>query len=111
MGIVTDDGGRRAILAGLGTAVVFEALTLLATHDKTVRAASPWPDDPYDAVGSLAEFIVPMLAFVIALSLAAWRAGGGADRAQQMIRATAAMIAIVGLTLAFEWAALIGRVH
>lgn len=35
-------------LAGLGVAVVFEALTVLATHDKTVRAVSPWQDDPYD---------------------------------------------------------------
>jgi hypothetical protein len=95
------------VRVSLGVAGVFEALTVLETQDKTVRAASPWQDDPYDAVVSLAQFTVPMLALVIALRLLAWQAPGGADRAQQTVRAAGAMITLVGLTLVFEWAAVI----
>jgi hypothetical protein len=77
-----DENGRASpavILASLGTACLFEVLTVLATQDKTVRAASPWQDDPYDAVVSLTQFAVPMLALVIALRLLAWRSPGGPD--------------------------------
>lgn len=111
----TSDSGQASspavVLAGLGVAGLFEALTVLATQDKTVRAVSPWQDDPYDAVVSLAQFAVPMLAAVIALRLLAWRAPDGPDRAQQVARATGAMTALVGLTLAFEWAAVAARAH
>jgi hypothetical protein len=43
---------------------------VLATQNKTVRAVSPWQDDPYNAT----QFVVPMLALVVALRLLAWRA-------------------------------------
>jgi hypothetical protein len=109
------DESRRAspavILASLGAAGLFEVLTLAATQDKTVRAASPWQDDPYDAMVSLAEFAVPMLALVIALRLFAWRAPGGPDRERQMVRAAGAMTAVIAITLAFEWAAVIAGAH
>ena len=95
---------------GLGTAVLFEALTVLETQDKTVRAASPWQDDPYDAVVSLAQFTVPMLALLISLRLLAWRSPGGPDRAHQMMRAVAAMTGLIGLTAVFEWAAVAAHV-
>jgi hypothetical protein len=110
----TDENGRASpavILASLGAAGLFEVLTMLETQDKTVRAVSPWQDDPYDAVVSLTQFAVPMLALVIALRLLAWRAPGGPDRARQMVRAAGAMTTLIGLTLVFEWAAVIGRAH
>lgn len=93
----------------LALAVVFEALTVLETQDKTVRAASPWQDDPYDVMVSLAQFTVPMLALAIALRLFAWRAPGGADRVQQTMRAAGAMVTLVGLTVVSEWAAVIAK--
>ncbi|MFR0357539.1 hypothetical protein [Streptomyces sediminimaris] len=105
-----EENGRAVpavVWASLGTAGVFEASTLLATQDKTVRAASPWQDDPYDVVVSLAQFTVPVLALVITLRLLAWRAPGGADRARQTVRAAGAMTTLVGLTAASEWAAVI----
>ncbi|MEV7384768.1 MULTISPECIES: hypothetical protein [unclassified Streptomyces] len=108
-----DEGNGRAsaavVRASLGVAGVFEALTVLETQDKTVRAVSPWQDDPYDVVVSLTQFAVPMLALVIALRLLVWRAPGGADRARQTVRAAGAMITLVGLTLATEWAAAAAR--
>ncbi|MFD8395373.1 hypothetical protein ACFV2N_40810 [Streptomyces sp. NPDC059680] len=97
------------VWASLGAAGVFEALTVLETQDKTVRAASPWQDDPYDVVVSLAQFAVPMLALVIALRLLAWRAPGGAERVRQTARAAGAMVTLVGLTVVSEWAAVIAR--
>ncbi|GAA2501754.1 hypothetical protein [Streptomyces longisporus] len=96
-----------AVWTSLGTAGVFEALTVLETQDKTVRAASPWQDDPYDVVVSLAQFAVPVLALVIALRLLVWRAPGGADRARQTVRAAGALLTLVGLTVVSEWAAVI----
>jgi hypothetical protein len=75
------------IQASLGAAGLFEVLTLVATQDKTVRAASPWQDDPYDALVSLTQFAVPILALVIALRLLAWRAPGGPDRERRGARA------------------------
>lgn len=111
----TDEKGQASSLAvplaGLGVAVVFEALTVLATHDKTVRAVSPWQNDPYDVALSHAQFAVPMLASLIALRLLAWRAPGRQDRARQVARATGIMTAIIGLTLAFEWAAVAVGAH
>jgi hypothetical protein len=109
------DESRRAspavILASLGVAFLFEALTLVATQDTRVRATSPWQDDPYDAMVSVAEFTVPMLALVIALRLLAWRAPGGPDRERQTVRAALAMTALVGCTLAAEWAAVVVGAH
>ncbi|MEV5877357.1 hypothetical protein AB0L75_24630 [Streptomyces sp. NPDC052101] len=107
-----EENGRvssAVVWVSLGGAAVFEALTVLATQDKTVRAVSPWQDDPYDVMVSLAQFTVPMLALVIALRLLAWRAPGGADRARQTMRAAGAMTTLVGLTLAFECVAVIAR--
>ncbi|AOR32797.1 hypothetical protein BFF78_18530 [Streptomyces fodineus] len=97
------------VWASLGAAGVFEALTVLETQDKTVRAASPWQDDPYDVVESLAQFAVPMLALVIALRLLVWRAPGGADRVRQTLRAAGAMVTLIGVTVVFEWVAVSAR--
>jgi hypothetical protein len=102
---------RPVIPASLCTAVVFEALTVFATQDKTVRAASPWQDDPYDVFVSISLFTVPMLALVIGLRLLAWRAPGGQDREQQTIRAAGALTALIMLTVVFEWAALLDGAH
>jgi hypothetical protein len=92
-------------------AVLFVSLTVLATQDKAVRAASPWQDDPYDAMVSLAQFTVPMLALVLGFRLLAWRAPGAPDREHQSLRAAAAMLTLIALTLGFEWAAVIARAH
>ncbi|MGW2649714.1 hypothetical protein ACWC2T_33570 [Streptomyces sp. NPDC001393] len=107
-----EENGRvssAVVWVSLGVAAVFEASTVLETQDKTVRAASPWQDDPYDVMVSLAQFTVPMLALAIALRLLVWRAPGGADRARQTVRAAGAMLTLAGLTLASEWAAVVAR--
>ncbi|GAA3302656.1 hypothetical protein Dvina_51260 [Dactylosporangium vinaceum] len=100
-----------AVLAALATAVAFEAQAVLATQDKTVRAVSPWQDDPYDAFVSFALVAVPPLVVVIAGRLPLWRAPGGPDRQQQTARAAGALTGLVGLTLAAEWAAVGACAH
>lgn len=112
--VVMEHANGRAlptILASLGAAAVFEALTVLASQDKTVRAVSPWQDDPYDAFVSLAVFAVPVVVLAIALRLAVWRAPDGPDRERQTVRAAGVLTALVGLTLAAEWAAVAARAH
>lgn len=113
-GIGPNDRPRRSlavVVAGLGTAVLFEALTLLATQDRTVRTASPWQDDPYDLVVGLAQFTVPMLALVTGLRLLAWRLPGGVDRVAQMLRAMVVLVALVGSTAVVEWVAVAAGAH
>ncbi|WP_433074952.1 hypothetical protein ACQP1P_28315 [Dactylosporangium sp. CA-052675] len=101
----------KLILAALATGAAFEAMTLLATQDKAVRAVSPWQDDPYDVAVSFALVTVPLLAVATAVGLPAWRAPGAPGREQRIVRAAAALIAVVGLTLASEWAAVAARAH
>jgi hypothetical protein len=102
---------RTVIALGLVTAVLFELVTVLATQYKPVRAVSPWQDDPYDTVVSVTQFTVPVLAVMVAVRLVAWRAPGRKDRAQQLIRAVAVLLAMVTLTLGFEWGAVVVAAH
>lgn len=104
-------GSLALIVAGLGTAVVFEGFTVLATQDASVRAGSPWQDDPYDVVVSLTQFAVPMLALATGLRLLAWRGPEVPDRAHQMLRAVGAMLALIAATVVVEWAALVLGIH
>ena len=104
-------GALFATVISLANAVLFEALTLIATQDKTVRAASPWQDDPFDAVVSFAQFTVPTVCVVLVLRLPLWRLPGSPDRARQVLRAALVATTLVAVTLGFEWAAVGTRAH
>ena len=58
---------KRALWSTAGMVVVFTAFAVVTTQVKTVRAGSPWQDDPYDGVVSFTVFLVPALAFLIAV--------------------------------------------
>jgi hypothetical protein len=106
------DENRRAssvaVWTSLGTGGVFEALTVSEIEDKAAWAISPWKEDPYHTAVYLAQFAVPVLALLIVLRLLTRGALAEPDRAQQTVRAAGVMMALIGLTLAFEWAAVIG---
>ncbi|HVX47281.1 MAG TPA: hypothetical protein VHC49_25540 [Mycobacteriales bacterium] len=85
----------KRVVAGLGTAAVFEVFTLLATQDKAAWAASPWREDPYHTVVSLAGLAAPILMLAILL-----RVPG-----RPTLRATRVLIALIGITLITEWIA------
>lgn len=104
-------GALFATVISIGNAVLFEALTVIATQDKTVRAASPWQDDPFDAVLSFAQFTVPAVCVVIAMRLPLWRLAGSPDRARQVQRAALVATTLVTVTLGFEWVAVGARAH
>jgi len=116
---VGDDSGFRpsgarelsTVVFGLGTGIVFELVTVPATQDTAIRAVSPWQDDPYDVVISFTQFLVPVLAVVIGLRLLVWGGPGHEDRARQMLRAVAVLVASVALSAGFEWAAVAAGVH
>src|ERR1019366_7271025 len=106
------DENRRAssvaVWTSLGTGGVFEALTVSEIENKAAWAISPWKEDPYHTAVYLAQFAVPVLALLIVLRLLPRGALAEPDRAQQTVRAAGVMMALIGLTLAFEWAAVIG---
>jgi hypothetical protein len=106
----TDENRRTssvAVWTSLGTGGVFEALTVSEIENKAAWAISPWKEDPYHTAVYLAQFAVPVLALLIVLRLLTQGALAEPDRAQQTVRAAGVMIALIGLTLAFEWAAVI----
>lgn len=92
-----------AVWASLGLTVVFEAVTVPETQSKSSWSVSPWRQDPYHTAVLLAQFTAPVLAVVILVRLLV-RSDGGADRAQQLVRAAGISVAIMGLALVFEWA-------
>jgi hypothetical protein len=94
------------IVFGLGGGIVFELVTVPETQVRTIHAVSPWREDPYHTVVSLTQFVVPMLVTVTALRLLVWGAPGKEDRAHQMLRAVAVLVALMALSAGFEWAAL-----
>jgi hypothetical protein len=105
------DEARRASSAAIWTSLVtggvFEALTVPETQSKAAWAVSPWKADPYHTPVYLAQFAVPVLALLIILRLLVPGALAEMDRAQQAVRAAGAMMALIGLTAACEWAAVI----
>ena len=52
---------QHALLTVAVLAVVFEVFAYVSTEVPSVRAQSPWGNDPYDAVVSFTKFFVPML--------------------------------------------------
>lgn len=55
----------RALGVSLVVAALFTVWAFVGTQVQAVRAGSPWQDDPYDAVVSLTEFLVPVLAGLV----------------------------------------------
>ena len=110
-GVRRADENRRAssvaVWASLGAGGAFEALTVPEVENKAAWAISPWKEDPYHTAVYLAQFAVPVIALLIAARLLTRDALTESDRAQQTVRAAGVMMALTGLTLAFEWAAVI----
>lgn len=57
---------RSALCWSLASAGGF---TVLATQNMSVRAHSPWQDDPYDLVISFTQFVIPVLAAATCLRI------------------------------------------
>lgn len=112
---VRDGTGRAVTPALLATgvcAVAFTLFAVLTTQDKSVRATSPWQDDPYTGVVSFTLFLVPILVGLMALRALAWRRmqGRGA-RVRQLLHAAHVCLALVGVTIGVDWFAVAAGTH
>jgi hypothetical protein len=92
---------KRALWSTAGMVVVFTAFAVVTTQVKAVRAGSPWQDDPYDGVVSFTVFLVPALAFLIAVRVALTRNRSG----EPVHRASLVAGALVGATAVTDWIA------
>jgi len=64
---------RRAANAVALTVVVFLALFVFSAELPSVRAHSPWAEDPYDVVISFAALLVPLVAVLTFVRCQRWR--------------------------------------
>ncbi|MEC3952412.1 hypothetical protein VMT65_05130 [Nocardia sp. CDC153] len=96
-----------ALMASFVAGGGFIVFAWTTTQAKTVRAASPWQDDPYDVVVSFTEFVVPAVLLLMALRMLLWRNDQPqpAFRVAQLARTAAASTGLVALTAATDWIA------
>jgi hypothetical protein len=94
----------RAARVAVGVCVVttgaFTLFTLVTTQLKSVRAASPWQDDPYDAVVSFTELLVPLLTALLVVRAVLLFAGTTQPtfRLRQLARASLVSMMLVAAT-------------
>ncbi len=108
-----DPAARRttaASVVGLLASALFTFFAVATTQAKTIRAGSPWQDDPYDAVVSFTQFAVPALCvFIVLRALVGYGGTHSTVRNAQLLRASALCAALVGMTALADWVALLLR--
>src|SRR5512132_3797923 len=82
------DAVRRTCVIAAGAAVSFGALFAISTQLASIRAHSPWAEDPYDAVVSIAALVLPVVAAITCVRYLRWRRPGAIPvfGARQMLR-------------------------
>ncbi len=94
----------RAARVAVGVCVVttgaFTLFALVTTQLKGVRAASPWQDDPYDALVSFTELLVPLLTALLVVRAVLLFAGTTQPtfRLRQLARASLVSMMLVAAT-------------
>ncbi len=84
---------RNAVIA-FGLAVLFDWSFMFAKHDPALRAIIPFGEDPYDAVGSFAFIVVPLIA-LLSLVRAFWPYRNGEPTRAQLVYLVRSQTAIV----------------
>lgn len=97
----------RALWVSLAVAVAFTAFGYVTAHIHSVRAGSPWQDDPYDAVVSFTLFLIPALVALTAVRALLYRRDEPQPvyRVEQLLDAARLSVALVGATVLTDWAA------
>ncbi len=99
----------RAWVLSTAAAAALAALWVASTQLPTVRAHSPWSDDPYDAVLSVASLVLPFVWAVTTVRLLRWRSAAAA--AAVIPPATVRTIVRgIGVVLALVWAPVVAGV-
>lgn len=97
---------RRAVVAVLVLAAVFEAAMYVTKETPAIYDHAPWLNDPYDTPVSFALFCVPLIVVPSALRLlACCRRSQSRRRLADLIRACGVALAVIAATLAACWAA------
>lgn len=104
---------RRALGATVVTGLSFFAFAVISTQDKTVRAHSPWQDDPFDVVVSFTLFLVPMLlaALIVRVQLCRANRPLPSRRISDLLRCARLALAAVALTVLTDWCAVALQEH
>jgi hypothetical protein len=102
---------RTVLWFSLAAGVSFVPFAWVTTQVKSVRAAGPWQDDPYDVVVSFTEFLVPALLCLIASRMLLWRGGEPQPmfRMVQLLRASTVCALFVTATAVADWTAVVLR--
>jgi hypothetical protein len=101
----------RAVSVTAVSAVLFAVFAAVTTQVHAVRVASPWQDDPYDAVVTFTMFFVPGLSAVAALRVLLCRRARPLPvyRVDQLLRAALLVLVLIDLTVLADWTALVLR--
>ncbi len=101
----------RALAVTAVSAVVFTVFAAVTTQVASVRAASPWQDDPYDAVVTFTMFFVPGLSAVAALRVLLCRRTEPLPtyRVDQLLRTALMVLALIDITVLADWISLVAR--
>lgn len=102
-----------ALVTMAAAAVTFVAFALLTTQVKTVRAGSPWQDDPYDLVVSFTALFVPGLAVLAAARVLLWQRDRPlpVGRVDGLLRAATVTGFLIAVTVATDPALAAGADH
>jgi hypothetical protein len=92
-------------VAVLLAAALFEGFAFVTTQVRSLRAHSPWQDDPYDAVVSFTVFFVPLLCALCVVRVQLFRRAQpvGVQRVRDVLRACWVVLAMAGATYAVDW--------
>jgi hypothetical protein len=100
VGAAVRDRAGRALLGAALLGTAFAAFAALTTQDRTVRAHSPWQDDPYDALVSFTQLLVPVMVAAGAARAQLCRRLEPlpAARLDGLVRAARLVVVLVGVT-------------
>lgn len=113
VGAVVRDRAGRALLGAALLGTAFTLFAALTTQDRAVRVHSPWQDDPYDALVSFTQLLVPVMvaAGVARAQLCRRLEPLPAARLDGLVRAARLVALLVGATVGVDLVAVALGTH
>jgi hypothetical protein len=91
---------RRAGNLAAGATVLFIGLFWVSSEIESVRSVSPWADDPWDAVMSIAALVVPAVAAMTFIRAQRWRGDGPIPVAAHRLVLRGILVVLTGIAAA-----------
>jgi hypothetical protein len=91
---------RRAGNLAASATVLFIGLFWLSSEIESVRTISPWADDPWDAVMSIAALVVPVVAAMTFIRAQRWRGDGPIPIAAHGLVLRGILVVLTGIAAA-----------